>query len=170
MSKIKIGDLVSAVICASIASYAIYLTLTTFVTDQAAGGGPFANSAFYPQLLAGVIIFLSIILALSSFIKREGDSATAGAESVYSMPLEENGRALDQDKLSVTMIVAIAALQLLYTMFLDTFGYLWLTPVYMALMFWMLKIRNWILIAVLSLASTFTLYYFFSLLLDVILP
>ena len=114
MSKIKIGDLVSAVICASIASYAIYLTLTAFVTDQATGGGPFANSAFYPQLLAGVIIFLSIILALSSFIKKEGNSATVGAESVDSMPLEENGRALEQDRLSVTMIVAIAALQLLY--------------------------------------------------------
>lgn len=170
MSKIKIGDLVSAVICASIASFAIYLTLTAFVTDQAAGGGPFANSAFYPQLLAGVIIFLSIILALSSFIKREKSSATAGAESVDSMPLEEYDQTLEQDKLSVTMIVAIASLQLLYTMFLDTFGYLWLTPVYMALMFWMLKIRNWILITVLSLASTFILYYFFSLLLDVILP
>jgi hypothetical protein len=170
MSKIKIGDLVSAVICGSIASYAIYLTLTAFVTDQAAGGGPYANSAFYPRLLAGVIIFLSIILALSSFIKKKGDSAPARAESVDSIPLEENGQALDQDKISVTMIVAIVALQLIYTMILDTFGYLWLTPFYMALMFWMLKVRNWLLIAVLSLASTFALYYFFSLLLDVILP
>lgn len=170
MSKTKTGDLVSAVICASIASYAIYVTMTAFVTDQATGGGPFANSAFYPQLLAGVIIFLSIILGLSSFMKKEGDFATTRTESVDSMPLEENGQALDQDKLSVSMIVAIAALQLLYTIFLDIFGYLWLTPVYMALMFRMLKIKNWPLIAALSLASTFTLYYFFSLLLDVILP
>jgi hypothetical protein len=170
MSKIKIGDLVSAVLCGSIASYAIYLTLTTFVTDQAAGGGPFANSAFYPQLLAGVIIFLSIILALSSFIKKKDDPAISTVEPVGLVSAEEDGEAFEQDKISGIMIIAVAIVQIVYTILLDKFGYLWLTPFYMALMFWMLQIRNWILIAVLSLASTFVLYYFFALLLDVILP
>jgi hypothetical protein len=170
MSKIKIGDLVSALICGSIASYAIYLTLTTFVTDQAAGGGPFANSAFYPRLLAGVIIFLSIILAISSFIKKEDDPATTTAEPVTPVSVEENDEPFEQDKLSSIMIIAVAIVQIVYTILLNKVGYLWLTPFYMALMFRMLLIRNWILIAVLSLASTFILYYFFSLLLDVILP
>ena len=170
MSKIKYGDLISAVVCGSIASYAIYLTMTAFVTDQAVGGGPFANSAFYPQLLAGVIIFLSIILAISSFIKKKEDQATTTAEPIDLVSPKENGETPEQDKISGIMIIAVAMVQIVYTILLNKIGYLWLTPFYMALMFWMLKIRNWILIAVLSLASTFILYYFFSLLLDVILP
>ncbi|MBW2152494.1 MAG: tripartite tricarboxylate transporter TctB family protein [Deltaproteobacteria bacterium] len=169
----KNHDMISAAICASVAGYAIYLTLTTFVTDQAAGGGPFANSAFYPQLLSGVIIFLSILMGISSFIKKKQEDPESRPQEdkpVNVVEKKSDFQDLEQDGVSGKTIIVIASFQIIYTVFLDILGYLLITPFFMAFMFRILKVRSWLTIATLSLASTFTLYYFFALLLDVILP
>jgi hypothetical protein len=173
MSKERMRNIISACFCVGLACYIFYLTLTTFVQDQATGGGPFANSAFYPQVVAGVIIFLSVLLVISSFIRKTGGekrSATVNDETLSAIEQPREGQPLGNDKISRKFLIAIAFILIAYTVFLDMFGYVVVTPFFMALIFWMLKIRKWIAITLLSVISTFVMYVFFSSLLEVILP
>jgi len=173
MSKEKLWNLISASFCIAFALYVLYLTLTTFVQDQASGGGPFANSAFYPRLVAGLIIFLSLLLGASSLIqktKREKSRGTEKDEPARVLDQVEEKQPVGEDKVSIVRIIAIAIVLIVYTVLLDLFGYVVVTPFLMALLFWMLRIRNWISVAVLSVVSTFVLYVFFASILEVILP
>ena len=111
-SKERVWDVVAASFCAGMALFIIYLTHTTFVEADVSTGGPFANSAFYPRLVAFVIVSL----------------------------------------------------------LLDRFGYLIVTPFFMVVLFWLLRIRKWITVLLLSVISTVALYLFFSTVLEVILP
>ncbi|MFQ5946811.1 MAG: tripartite tricarboxylate transporter TctB family protein [Anaerolineae bacterium] len=172
MSKDKRLNLISAALCLALAAYVIYLTLTTFVEEEATGGGPFANSAFYPQLVAGAIVLLSILLIGLSFVKGYvGRSVEAESEQAPQVrePVGD-GQALEERPRRLWRSLAIAALLILYTLLLDLFGYLAVTPPFMALLFWTLGIRRWIAIVSLSLGSTLSFYVFFAWLLDVILP
>lgn len=172
MSKEKRRNIISSAFCGALASYILYLTLTTFVKEKATGGGPFANSAFYPQLVAGVIILLSILLFLSSLIKK-GKGKLLEAEKDEPADAREQfaeDQPLEQDKPPRGTSVAIALILILYTVSLDLFGYIIVTPFFMALLFGMLAVRHWITIVFLSVISTYSLYVFFASLLGVILP
>jgi len=173
MFKERRWNIISASFCVGLACYIIYLTLTTFVEDRATGGGPFANSAFYPQLVAGIIIFLSVLLVISSFIQKPGGEKPPEAgkdETLRDIDQPEEGQPLGNDRVSRKFLIGIAFILIVYTVLLDMFGYAVVTPFFMALMFWMLKIRKWIAITVLSVISTFVMYVFFASLLEVILP
>jgi len=173
MSKERIWNIISASFCVGLACYIFYLTFTTFVQDQASGGGPFANSAFYPQLVAGVIIFLSVLLVASSLIQKRGGEKRSAAikdDTIQAIDQPKEGQPLGNDKISRKFLIAIAFILIVYTVLLDMFGYVVVTPFFMALMFWTLKIRKWIAITLLSVISTFVMYVFFASLLEVILP
>ncbi len=173
MSKERISNIISASFCVALALYIFYLTLTTFVQDQATGGGPFANSAFYPQWVAGVIIFLSLLLGVSSLLRkreREEPRWAEKDEAADALDRLEEKQPLGQDNISGGAIIGIAFILIVYTVLLDMFGYIVVTPFFMALFFWMLRIRNWIAIALLSVISSVALYVFFSSILEVILP
>ncbi len=173
MSKEKIWNIISASFCIMVALYIFYLTFTTFVEDEASTGGPFANSAFYPQLVAGLIIFLSMLLGISSLLKkREQEEPPRGRkdESARVLDQPEDKKPVGADKVSGVAIMAIAVVLIGYTVLLDWFGYVVVTPFVMALLFWMLRMRNWITVALLAVVTTFALYFFFASLLEVILP
>ena len=173
MSKEKRWDLICSVFCAALAIFILYLTFTTFVKEKATVGGPFANTAFYPRLLGGAIIFLSIFLAVSSFIKKtETKNPFVGVNDNTVRSLDEMGKKelSEQDTISRGMLIAIPFILIAYTVLLDLFGYIVVTPVFMILLFWILKLRNWAMNILLSLFTTFALYLAFAFFLNVILP
>ncbi len=166
-------DLVSAAFCLGMAIWIIYLTLTQFVIDRASGGGPFANSAFYPQVIAGVIIFLSLLLIFQSFTKKRREEASPPPPE-RPVPVPDSSREgqpiTETEKLPWGTSGVIVFVLILYTILQDLFGYVWTTPFFMAFLFWMLRVRKPISIILLALASTYSMYLFFQELLDVILP
>ncbi|MFH1756954.1 MAG: tripartite tricarboxylate transporter TctB family protein [Pseudomonadota bacterium] len=173
MSKKLNWDLVSAFFCLGMTIWIIYLTLTQFVIDKASGGGPFANSAFYPQVIAGVIIFLSLLLIFQSFTKRRRKEVSPSPlEGPVPIPdsSKEGQPIIETEKLPWGTSGVIVFVLILYTILQDLFGYVWVTPFFMAFLFWILNVRKPISIILLALASTYAMYFFFQELLDVILP
>lgn len=172
-SKERVWDIVAASFCTGLALFIIYLTHTTFLEADVSTGGPFANSAFYPRLVAFIIVSLSILLLISSLIKKRGGAPLSSVEKKEAAPEKApSGRtiALEQDGVSGKVSIAIAFVLVVYTVLLDRFGYLFVTPFFMVVLFWLLRIRKWITIVLLSLISTAALYLFFSTVLEVILP
>lgn len=173
MSKEKKWNLISSAFCAGMAIFIVYLTLTTFVKQRATAGGPFANSAFYPRVLAGAIIFLSILLAATSLIKkREAQKQSIGVaeETVRTLDEQAESPLSEQDRVSKGILIGLPFILILYTILLNFFGYLVVTPFFMILLFWILKFKSWIKNIILSMISTFALYLIFAFLLNVILP
>ncbi len=177
-------NLIAAGFMLLLAGFVIYLTVTQFVTEQAVGGGPFANSAFYPQVIAGVIIFLSGILAVSTIIKKKRavqqqhpfteDAPVSEGQTIPAEVPEPEGEGVPpvdvEDKPSKLMILMVAAVLVVYTILLELLGYWFMTPIFMVILFRMLKVKNWIATIVIALASTAILYLFFSEILEVVLP
>jgi len=173
MSKEKRWNLICAAFCVVLAIFILYLTLTTFVKEKATVGGPFANTAFYPRLLAGAIIFLSLLLAGTSLMKKIKGKKTYGGmgDSTIDSFNEAGKKELsEQDTISRGMLLALPFILVTYTILLNIFGYIVVTPVFMILLFWILKFRNWAMNILLSIIATFTLYLIFALFLNVILP
>jgi hypothetical protein len=173
MSKEKRWNLICASFCVVLAIFILYLTLTTFVKEKATVGGPFANTAFYPRLLAGAIIFLSLLLAGTALLKKTKAKKTyigMGNGDVDSFNEGGKKELSEQDTISRGMLIALPFILVTYTILLNIFGYIVVTPVFMILLFWILKFRNWAMNILLSIIATFALYLIFALFLNVILP
>lgn len=140
--------------------FIIYLTMTTFIEDEFSMGGTFASAAFYPQLIAGVMIFLSVLLIITSFLSKKE----------YSVPTQEKIENEDNSQISRRAFWGSVFFLILYVFCLDKFGYLLITPLLMAGLFWSLEIRSWKSIVLLSIVSSGGVYLFFSVGLDVLLP
>ncbi len=167
------NDIFEGIFCIALAIFIIYLTLTQFTIDEYSMGGTFASHAFYPQLIAGMMIFLSVLLILSSLIRKRGTAASvpeAKKETVRDKDQAEGGLASQKEMISKKLFFGIALLLILYTICLELFGYILVTPFFMLIMFRMLKIRKWTTIILLSIVSSGAIYYFFSVVLEVIFP
>jgi len=172
MDKEKRWNLIAAGFCAVLASVILYLSYTTFVKMEAKVGGPFAGTGFFPRIVAGAIIFLSILLAVSSLTKKGGAAKPAvgfDEETPVDAETEEKWKS-EENTISRGLIIAFAFLLLTYTLLMELFGYLIVTPFFLILFFWILKVKNWAINIALSLTTTFVLYLIFALLLNVILP
>jgi hypothetical protein len=139
------------------------------------GGGPFANSAFYPQVIAGVMVFLAVLLVLSTLLKWKKPQAEEkpapplegfeDSESAKEIAVEEL-----QEKPTRLKILAVAGILVAYTVLVEFFGYWLTTPVFMLALFKVLDVKNWIAAVLLAVISTAVLFGFFSEILDVVLP
>ena len=166
-------NFISAGFTMLLALFVIYLTVTQFVTEQAVGGGPFANSAFYPQVVAGVVILLSVILAGSTLIKKrrasEQQPTVPGGVSLPEAD-EEVAREELEDKPSKLKILLVAGVLVVYTVLVEILGYWLTTPIFMAVLFRLLNVKSWIATILLAIAISAVLYLFFSEILEVVLP
>ena len=165
-------NLISAGFMILLALFVIYLTMTQFVTEQAVGGGPFANSAFYPQVIAGVVILLSVFLAGSTLIKKRRASKPPPVPEGVSLPEadEEVAREELKDKPSMLKILLVAGELVVYTVLVEILGYWLTTPIFMAVLFRLLNVKSWIGTILLAIATSAVLYLFFSEILEVVLP
>jgi hypothetical protein len=175
MNAQKKWNIISAAAMFMMALFIFYVTKTRFVLEQAVGGGPFANSAFYPQVIAGVMIFLAVLLAASTLFKRKKPQAE---EKPAPLPegIEDPGSGEEieveelQEKPTRLKILAVAGILVVYTVLVDLFGYWLTTPVFMLVLFKVLDVKNWIAAVLLAVTSTAVIYGFFSEILDVVLP
>ena len=148
--------------------FIIYLTLTSFIEDEFSMGGSFASATFYPQLIAGVMIFLSILLIVTALIPNKKES-TSVSERKKAAVVDKKA---DSNNLPAgrKMFWGPAIFLVLYTFCLDKFGYILTTPVFMGALFWSLEIRRWKTIVLLSIVSSGIVYILFSVGLDVLFP
>jgi len=172
MNKEKRWNLISAGFCTVLGGVILYLSYTTFVKMEATVGGPFAGTGFFPRVVAGTAIFLSILLALTSIVKKGGPSRPVvgfDVETPVDPETEKKWRS-EENTIPRGMIIGFAFLLLIYTFLMEMFGYLIVTPFFLILFFWILKVKNWAINITLSIVTTFVLYLIFALLLNVILP
>ena len=166
-------NIIEGLFCIGLAIFIIYVTLTQFTIDEYSMGGTFASHSFYPQLIAGVMIFLSVLLIVSSLIrKKEGTASVSEAkkQTVQDQKQAKGDLDSEREKVSKKIFFGVALLLILYTICLELFGYILVTPFFMLFMFRMLKIRKWTTIILLSIVSSGAIYYFFSVVLEVIFP
>lgn len=101
---------------------------------------------------------------------------TIGAFSVTSLVLtvqayrSKSGSLLDLELGSTLKVLVIVALTLIYLYLLPLLGFLLTTPVFMALLIAMFGIRNWFLIAAISIIMPVVLDYSFYQMFKLILP
>jgi len=168
-AKKKKIDIVQGLLVIGFSVFIIYLTLTTFIEDEFSMGGTFASAAFYPQLIAGVMILLSILLIIASLIPKKGSSPSIPEEKEGAVK-DKNTSGGDDSPVSRMAFWGPALLLILYIFCLDKFGYIWTTPLFMGGLFWSLEIRSWKTIILLALVSSGVVYLFFSVGLDVLFP
>ena len=151
----------------SVAAYVFFETATRFVAAGAARGGALTNAAFYPRILAGLMLGLSLCnIAKHSYLiwkehrsAQETTSADRAAES-NNKPNTKN------------LLLAFGCLSWfwLYICFLETLGYLIATPIMFVGLLAALGVRKPLSNLVYTLGGTIGMYLFFQDLLDVVLP
>ncbi|MBW1961132.1 MAG: tripartite tricarboxylate transporter TctB family protein [Deltaproteobacteria bacterium] len=166
MSEKRLITLISAAVFLGLAFFILYQTMTTFVLDDASTGGPFADSAFYPRIVAGVIVVLSVFLILSTLVKKDDKVSDVKVEN----QADQTPRVGGKNELMPGVSFVFAFMLISYTLLVDVLGYVLVTPFFMGTFFWLLKVRKPFTILLLSLISTFGIYFFFQELLDVVLP
>jgi hypothetical protein len=111
------------------------------------------GSAFMPWLLATLLFSLSVCLLITSAIRgtRENSNPNISLKEGFSVIF-----------LTVFVYVYVKAMQM--------FGFITITPFFLAALMWISGARKWKEIVPLSIASTLGIYLFFQKVFKVILP
>ena len=111
------------------------------------------GSAFMPWLLASLLFGLSVCLLVTNAIRgtREDSSANISIKEGFSVIF-----------LTIFVYVYVKAIQF--------FGFIMITPFFLAALMWISGARKWKEIVLLSIASTLGIYVFFQKIFKVILP
>lgn len=164
-------NILSSAVFLGISAFVYYQTYTRFVVRQAVGGGPFANSAFFPRVVAGAMALLSLILLIKNLINpSEKDSEVIDQGITPPRPTDLAAESGELKKPSAVQVVSVAALLLAYTVALPLFGYLVTTPLLMIGLFLLLGVRRPLTLILLTVGSAGMIYLLFSEVLNVILP
>lgn len=162
----RLWDVLIAVAGLGTAGLVYHQTYTAFGPEATGIGGPLSNSAFYPRLVSGVLVFCSVVIILRTLFfrkqKKEQD------EEPVPMP-SETSQEVSQRSVYVQCVV-VACLLLLYTLGLPPLGYRLASPIFMIIFFLILGVKKISHLILLTFFSVFGLYFFFAQLLDIILP
>jgi len=111
------------------------------------------GSAFMPWLLATLLFGLSVCLLITNAFRgtRENSNANISLKEGFSVVF-----------LTVFVYFYVKAIQL--------FGFIAITPFFLAALMWISGARKWKEIVILSIASTLGIYLFFQKVFKVILP
>jgi hypothetical protein len=111
------------------------------------------GSAFMPWLLATLLFALSVCLLITTAIRgtRENSNPNISLKEGFSIIF-----------LTVFVYVYVKAIQV--------FGFITITPFFLAALMWISGARKWKEIVLLSIASTLGIYLFFQKVFKVILP
>lgn len=161
----KSQDIATSVFCVFLGAMIIYLTYTTFPQEGQAVGGLFASSRFYPQLVGGIMILLSIIMLVSTVFKKPVRKSTGNADDQTKNP-----QAAQAGLKPIWRLFLFILILALYTALLETIGYFLLTPFMLLALFKLLNIKKWTSAIALALITSFTIGIFFTWLLQVVLP
>lgn len=178
LRSLRIDSVYPAAVTIALGLFIFYETFTDFAAHGADSGGPFHNAALYPRVIAGALIFLSLLLIVTSIKKKnemESDSPFSEGEDSQRI-----GGTLTADEEAADAAVvhrrnrvrAIFGLSILigYVFALGHFGYYLATPVMLILFFRTLGVKSWIQTVLLSAGVTFGIILFFQSFLNVVLP
>ena len=142
----KKGNIISSVICILLGLFIIFET-----KDFPEGAAGVPGPAFFPRILAWVVIGLSILLIINTIVKRDDRKITL----------------LDKDSIKVYATIGFL---LAYLLLLNVLGFVFATPIFLfSLIFFYIR-KNIVKNAIISVAVTFLIYGVFSTLLAVPLP
>ena len=167
MVRSHIKTILTDLIFVVIATYVFYETATRFVDAGAAKGGALTNAAFYPRILAGVMLVLALcnITKHGYLIWKENQASEKTSSS------EDTERPKDTPKLK-NLILAFACLTWfwLYICFLEALGYLIATPIMLLGLFAAMGVRKPLVNLAYTAGAVISMYIFFQEILDVVLP
>jgi hypothetical protein len=167
MVRRRVQTILTDLLFLGIAVYVFYETATRFADAGAARGGALTNAAFYPRILAGLMLVLALcnIAKHSYLIWKEHGSVQ---ESIGS---KKNAASSDTPRLK-NLLLAFGSLVWfwLYICFLETLGYLIATPIMLAGIFAALGVRKPMVNLAYTFGTAIGMYIFFQEILDVVLP
>ena len=146
-------------------SAAFFIAIGTYVLAETSGydiekGGQ-GNPAIWPQCLAGMMIFLSLILILQTIFSKPQEDGGEGAEDVVKIDWKSPG--MKKVYLALAMIAGFIVIMNLFGMLI---GLLLLIPSIM----WLMNCRNKVMLVVLPVALVAFVYLFFVQLMTITLP
>lgn len=167
MVRKHIHTILTDLLFLGIAVYVFFETGTRFVAAGAARGSALTNAAFYPRILAGLMLILALCnIAKHGFLiwkKNRSETETDGTKVIVESsdtPTIKN------------LLLAFGCLTWfwLYICFLETLGYLIATPIMLAGIFAAVGVRNPLVNLAYTAGATMSMYLFFQEMLDVVLP
>ena len=167
MVRRHINTILTDVLFLGVGVYVFYETATRFVAAGAARGGALTNAAFYPRILAGLMLTLTLCnMAKHSYLilkeKRTEKKTTDSEGSTASS---------DAPKVK-NLLLAFGCLAWfwLYICFLETLGYLIATPIMLLGLFAAMGVRKPLVNIAYTAGAVISMYIFFQEILDVVLP
>ncbi len=148
-----------------------FQTNTHFVEEGAASGSAMDNAALFPELAAGAILALAALqavrLATSAIRGLPGSAGEALADS--NAPAGQTPEERSAERPLAKAIACFAAF-VAYLLAVDWIGYHIATPVWMAVQFGVLGVRNPMVLVSISLAASLAVAYVFEGMLNIVLP
>jgi len=124
------------------------------------------GAAFFPNLLALILVILSILLIIESILLERAKKAKTVIDS--GERLEEDSFAVET--LSYPHLIGTIVLTGLYIILLPPVGYLIVTPIFLIVLIWFLGTVRWLTNILCSVLLTIILYILFHTMLGVALP
>ncbi len=167
MDRKHIQTILTDLLFLGVAAYVFYETATRFAAAGAAKGGALTNAAFYPRLLAG----LMLVLALCNIAKQAFLSYKEHRPGSGSTGPDDTSDSREKPELRNVMLgFGCLAWFWGYICILEFLGYLIATPIMLAGILAALGVRKpWANLAY-AAGGTMGMYLFFQEMLDVVLP
>jgi putative tricarboxylic transport membrane protein len=167
MDRKHIQTILTDLIFLGIAAYVFYETGTRFAAAGAAKGSALTNAAFYPRILAGLMLVLALCnIAKHGYLlfkEHRSEPGSMGPDGTYVS--QEN-----QQFQNILLGFGCLAWFWGYIWFLEPVGYLIATPIMLTGILAALGVRKpWVNLAY-TAGGTMGMYLFFQELLDVVLP
>ena len=152
----KNGQLAFLVLLTLIPAYVFYDIATRFVAEGVSGGSAENNAAMFPRLVAIVLLGLIVLQAVRTFVeKQDGRTQRLRLSRAALRPFIPT--------------VAVFVLFLLYIAAFRWFGFVYSTPVFLALAQLALGYRNALVIPLFALGVTGAVWVAFAELLNLVL-
>ena len=167
MSRRHINTILTDLLFLAIAGYVTFEAATRFVAAGAARGGALTNAAFYPRILAGLMLGLALCnIAKHTYLAWKEHRTTQETTASDRVKTSQNKSEIKN------LLLAFGCLLWfwLYICFLETLGYLIATPIMLSGIFTALGVRTPLVNLAYTSGAAIGMYLFFQEILDVVLP
>ncbi len=149
-----------------IASFLFLLTMHRFVYG---GVQSTVGPLFFPKFVMTLVVVLSLVLVFKGFLRPAKKEAAAEPEETEASPATFKDP-LEEEEVSNLNIVIYLGLLVAYMGMMHLVGFIVSTPIVMMVVAIILKGRNYIAMALMSIFFSVTLYYVALKLMKIMLP
>ena len=157
----------------AVAGIVFFETNTHFVEEGAASGGAMENAALFPELLAGAIVILCALhfarMAWTGRIEKARSSTAPEGPARMQTKLEASEENPANERPLTRAFICLAAF-IAYLLVVDLIGYHIATPVWLAIQFAALGVKNLLLVAATSILGSLLVASIFEGMLNIVLP